>query len=131
MAYTAERAYELVASAHERGRLAHAFLISGAPGSGKEHLAARIIAAGTIQCGFGKHNGIALQEMAPSLVSFWAARELKPYNGRLSEIDVDFKAAAALWERGLNEPDLLIGYDAGSVYETEDAYAYPDDDIPF
>ncbi len=43
MAYTAERAYELVASAHERGRLAHAFLISGAPGSGKEHLAARII----------------------------------------------------------------------------------------
>ena len=43
MAYTAERAYELVASAHERGRLAHAFLISGAPGSGQEHLAARII----------------------------------------------------------------------------------------
>lgn len=43
MAYTAERAYELVESAHQRGRLAHAFLISGAPGSGKEHLAARII----------------------------------------------------------------------------------------
>jgi len=43
MAYTAERAYELIASAHERGRLAHAFLVSGAPGCGKEHLAARII----------------------------------------------------------------------------------------
>jgi DNA polymerase-3 subunit delta' len=43
MAYTADRAYELISSAHQRGRLAHAFLISGAHGSGKEHLAARVI----------------------------------------------------------------------------------------
>lgn len=43
MTYLAELAYELVESAHKRGRLAHAFLISGAPGSGKERLAARII----------------------------------------------------------------------------------------
>lgn len=43
MAYLAERAFELVSSAHERGRLAHAFLISGALGSGKENLAARMI----------------------------------------------------------------------------------------
>lgn len=43
MAYTAERAYELISSAHARGRLAHAFLISGAHGSGKENLAARVI----------------------------------------------------------------------------------------
>jgi DNA polymerase III subunit delta' len=43
MACTAERAYDLIASAHERGRLAHAFLISGAPGAGKEHLSARVI----------------------------------------------------------------------------------------
>ena len=43
MAYPAERAFELVESAFERGRLAHAFLISGAHGSGKETLAARII----------------------------------------------------------------------------------------
>jgi DNA polymerase-3 subunit delta' len=43
MAYTADRAYELISSAHERGRLAHAFLISGAHGSGKEMLAARVI----------------------------------------------------------------------------------------
>lgn len=43
MAYSAERAFELISSAHERGRLAHAFLISGAEGAGKEHLAARII----------------------------------------------------------------------------------------
>lgn len=43
MAYFENRAYELIASAHKRGRLAHAFLISGALGSGKERLAARMI----------------------------------------------------------------------------------------
>ncbi len=43
MAYTADRAFDLISSAHQRGRLAHAFLISGAHGSGKENLAARII----------------------------------------------------------------------------------------
>jgi DNA polymerase-3 subunit delta' len=43
MAYLAERAYELIAAANGRGRLAHAFLISGARGSGKEILTARII----------------------------------------------------------------------------------------
>ncbi len=43
MAYFADRAYELISSAHERKRLAHAFLISGAHGSGKENLAARMI----------------------------------------------------------------------------------------
>jgi DNA polymerase-3 subunit delta' len=43
MAYTAERAFELISSAHERGRLAHAFLISGAHGSGKEQLAAQVV----------------------------------------------------------------------------------------
>ena len=96
-----------------------------------QELAGRIMAAGNLQCGFGKHNGIALKDMAPSLVKFWAARELKPYNGKLSEVDVDFKAAAALWERGLNEPELLVGFDAGSVYETADAPTDPDDDIPF
>ncbi len=43
MAYTADRAFELLSAAHARGRLAHAFLISGAGGSGKENLAARLI----------------------------------------------------------------------------------------
>ncbi|MGD9417367.1 MAG: ATP-binding protein [Verrucomicrobiota bacterium JB025] len=43
MAYTEERAFELLSSAYGRGRLAHAFLISGAKGAGKEHLAARAI----------------------------------------------------------------------------------------
>lgn len=43
MAYLADRAFELISSAHDRGRLAHAFLISGAHGSGKENLAARMI----------------------------------------------------------------------------------------
>jgi len=43
MAYTADRAFELIEAAAKRGRLAHAFLISGAAGCGKEHLAARLI----------------------------------------------------------------------------------------
>lgn len=43
MAHSADKAFDLISSAHSRGRLAHAFLISGAVGSGKEHLAARII----------------------------------------------------------------------------------------
>lgn len=43
MAVTVEKAYELVRGAHERGRLAHAFLISGPAGSGKQALASRII----------------------------------------------------------------------------------------
>jgi DNA polymerase-3 subunit delta' len=53
MAYSAQRAYELISSAHGRGRLAHAFLISGAHGSGKEELAARLIqlVSGTSQPG--------------------------------------------------------------------------------
>ena len=43
MAYSADMAFDLISSAHSRQRLAHAFLISGAHGSGKERLAARII----------------------------------------------------------------------------------------
>jgi len=43
MAYTAERAIELISSAHERERLAHAFLLTGAQGCGKEALAAEVI----------------------------------------------------------------------------------------
>jgi len=42
VAFSVERAYELVESAHERGRLAHAFLITGPKGSGKEALAAQM-----------------------------------------------------------------------------------------
>lgn len=43
MAVTAERALELLQGAHERQRLAHAFLVSGPPGSGKGTLASRVI----------------------------------------------------------------------------------------
>lgn len=43
MAFTSEQAYDLMASAHERGRLAHAFLISGEAGSGKSDLVAKVI----------------------------------------------------------------------------------------
>ncbi|QTN30937.1 hypothetical protein HZ994_00870 [Akkermansiaceae bacterium] len=40
---SAEKAFELIKSAHGRGRLAHAFLITGAEGCGKEELASKII----------------------------------------------------------------------------------------
>lgn len=43
MAYTAEKAFQLIESAHQRGRLAHAFLITGESGSGKSELAAKVI----------------------------------------------------------------------------------------
>lgn len=43
MSYLPDRAYELIENAHSNGRLAHAYLICGAVGSGKETLAARLI----------------------------------------------------------------------------------------
>lgn len=43
MAYSADKAYDLIEAAHHRGRLAHAFLITGPAGSGKEALVSRII----------------------------------------------------------------------------------------
>lgn len=43
MAVTAARAFELLEGAHARQRLAHAFLLTGPPGSGKRALAARMI----------------------------------------------------------------------------------------
>lgn len=42
MAFTAGRAFDLIAAAHERGRLAHAFLVTGPRRSGKEKLAAQM-----------------------------------------------------------------------------------------
>lgn len=42
MAFTVDKAYDLVESAHERERLAHAFLITGPKGSGKGLLAAKM-----------------------------------------------------------------------------------------
>ena len=43
MSQSADRSYELIKSAFERKRLAHAFLVSGALGCGKEELASKII----------------------------------------------------------------------------------------
>lgn len=43
MSYDPDRAYELIETAQQNGRLAHAYLISGAAGAGKEALAARLI----------------------------------------------------------------------------------------
>ena len=43
MSFPYEKAIELLESAHANGRLAHAYLIIGPPGSGKERLAIRTI----------------------------------------------------------------------------------------
>jgi len=43
MAYTEEKAYELIKSAHDRGRLGHAFIISGTKHAGVESLTTRVI----------------------------------------------------------------------------------------
>jgi len=42
MAFTVAKAFDLIAAAHERSRLAHAFLVTGPKGSGKEELAAKM-----------------------------------------------------------------------------------------
>jgi len=42
MAFSPEAAFNYLRRAHENGRLAHAYLISGAPGSGKRQLASRL-----------------------------------------------------------------------------------------
>jgi DNA polymerase-3 subunit delta' len=49
MAFTVDQAFALMEGAHERQRLAHAFLISGRRGSGKEALASKVI--GMLQAG--------------------------------------------------------------------------------
>jgi DNA polymerase-3 subunit delta' len=43
MAVTVEQAFELMKGAHERERLAHAYLITGPAGSGKQELAAKVV----------------------------------------------------------------------------------------
>ncbi len=43
MSFDVDHAYELLESAQRRGRLAHAYLLTGAQGAGKEQLAARVI----------------------------------------------------------------------------------------
>ena len=118
---------------------ARSTLVNVHQGNGFDNdLAARIIAAGEVACHFGKHAGIKLKDMKPDFVLWWSNRELKtnPNTGIVNEADVDWTVAAALWHRGLAEPDLLIGYDAGPVYDAGDTYETdaapdPDDDIPF
>lgn len=51
MAFTVDQAFTLMEGAHQRERLAHAFLISGARGAGKEALASKVISM--LQSGSG------------------------------------------------------------------------------
>jgi len=98
-----------------------------------QELAARIIAAGEVACHFGRHAGVKLKTMKPDFVLWWSNRELvaNPKTGVINQSDIDWKESARLWYRGIIEPGLTVGYDAGSVYEEEDLTADPDDDIPF
>jgi len=57
VSHSAEKSFELIKSAHERQRLAHAFLITGALGSGKEQLASRLI---TLVNGSSDNGGVDL-----------------------------------------------------------------------
>jgi len=43
MSFPPEKAFELLRNAHQNGRLAHAYLITGAEGSGKQELACQLI----------------------------------------------------------------------------------------
>jgi DNA polymerase-3 subunit delta' len=43
MSFSADKAYSLIAQAREQGRLAHAYLIAGPSGSGKQALAERVV----------------------------------------------------------------------------------------
>jgi hypothetical protein len=54
---SAGKAFELIQAAHGRGRLAHAFLVSGALGCGKEELASRLV---SMVNGPGESNGMDL-----------------------------------------------------------------------
>ena len=98
-----------------------------------QELAARIVAAGEVACHFGKHAGVKLKDMKPDFVLWWSNRELvpNPKTGGINQSDIDWKESARLWYRGIIEPELTVGYDAGSVYEGEDLPTDPDDDIPF
>ncbi len=82
MSYTPQTALELIESAYRRGRLAHAFLISGPPGSGKERLAARIIklvAGGGLAAGMDLFGQPVVEDVPPldELEGSWV-RILRP-----------------------------------------------------
>jgi DNA polymerase-3 subunit delta' len=100
MSYTPQTAFELVESAYRRERLAHAFLISGPPGSGKERLAARIIklvAGGEKASGFDLFGEPVVEEVPPldELEGSWV-RILRP---RMKTRKISVEAI-----RGLEKP---------------------------
>lgn len=68
MSFTPDRAFEMIETAHEHGRLAHGILISGPRGCGKEKLAARItrmLVAGKEASGIDLFGAPVVQEIPP------------------------------------------------------------------
>lgn len=74
MSYAAHRAYELIQAAHQRARMAHAYLLSGAAGCGKEQLAARLI---QLVNGAGESSGSDLFGEEPAETEIPALDELE------------------------------------------------------
>jgi len=72
MSFPVDKATELIEQAHDNGRLAHAYLIAGPPGSGKEALALRMIAlasgdaAGAAPAGAAPAGARSLEEVRSS-----------------------------------------------------------------
>ena len=65
MAVLREKAFELIEGAHARGRLAHAFLVSGPAGSGKQDLASRVVDLLNPPAGAADSNLFGEPEAAP------------------------------------------------------------------
>jgi len=80
MAVTSDRAFTLIESAFQRQRLAHAFLITGLTGSGKEELASRVI--GMVNGGAEDASGLDLFGEAPEPTQ----RDLDEWQGEFVRI---------------------------------------------
>lgn len=113
MAFTVDQAVTLIEGAHERERLAHAFLISGPRGSGKEELAARIVKS--LQSGGGGGNdlfGEPVKEVVPpldDLAGEWVrilrpqskSRRIKVEDMRELERSLHMVAGPEAWKIGI------------------------------
>lgn len=114
MAFTVDQAFELIEAAHQRQRLAHAFLISGVKGGGAEELAARVI---TMLQSNGEDAGIdlfgeAVEPEVPALEELegeWVrilrphskSRQIKVDHIRNLERSLNMVAGPSVWKIGV------------------------------